>query len=75
MMIYNGYMSEATIYHNLNIAYDNIGLAIADAKRAALEYEVYMSDFQHGAGQGIVVENVDDYFSNLLKSHEENNHE
>ena len=62
-------MSELALYNILNTAYRNIGVAINNAQKVALEYEVFMSDIEHSTGNGKVVDDIENYFSNLIKIH------
>ncbi len=64
-------MTEAILYNTLKVAYTEIQNSLSIAKRAAFEYEVYMSDLEHKMGNGIVVENVDEYFNNLINAEDE----
>lgn len=66
-------MTNTVIYNNLNTAYNNVLNVLDQAKRAALEYEVFISDMNHRTGDGTVVENIDSYFTNLINDEENNN--
>ena len=63
-------MSQTTLYNNLKVAHLNIEEAIMNGKKAAFEYEVFMSDLEHKNGGSTDVENIASYFSNLLKQNE-----
>ena len=65
-------MSEAVIHKSLETAYANIEAAIVNAKKAAFEYEVFISDSDQRSGNAIKTGDPKSYFSNLLKRHEGN---
>ena len=66
-------MSQEVVLENLNTAYAGTEQALIKAKRAALEYEVFMSNRNHQIGDSVVVEDIDAYFSNLIRDEENSN--
>jgi hypothetical protein len=68
-------MTTATMYEQMTNTYQDISKVINKAQRTLLEYEVFISDAQHSAGEGNEVSDVQEYFSNLIKQDEKNNND
>jgi hypothetical protein len=59
-------MTNTTVLKKLQDSYTEVSEAVSKANRTLLEYEVFMSDVEHEMGKSIEVQNIDNYFSDLL---------
>jgi hypothetical protein len=70
-------MTTDTVLQNLQINYSSMQSAILNmeevlkkAKKAAFEYEVFLSDQEYKQGKGIVIDDIEKYFEDLISKNE-----
>ena len=63
-------MTVTKVQSDLNIAYSNIEKAIADGNRAAIKYEILMSEEEYSRNEGTIMGDIDNY---ILKIQNEAN--
>ena len=66
-------MTVNTIQKDLNMAYNNIKKAIADANRAAIKYEILMSEQEYKQKGGVIIADVDNYLLQIQNASNQNN--
>jgi hypothetical protein len=61
-------MTTQTVYKNLKYAYTKIDIAMREAAKASLKYEILMNEKDHASKKSRVIKDVDDYVFSLTNA-------